>query len=203
MPPTDSSAFALLKQLSDQYLDRELERDEVIELRRAVSQHLVPLMDHPRKILLLGSFNDDDEIHLEEIEKLLDALYRVEGTSRAHVYKMNDVPGQDMWINLDFKFRLLADIADCIVGVVEHDKGGFTFEQGILATNPDYRDKTRLLKREYDSTEEEHNHYSAMQSEGLFDELDAREQLFRWSDRAELIEGTEDIFQELESAEQS
>lgn len=199
MPPSNSNPLALLQQLCDQYLDRDLKRDEVIQMRKATSQHLVPLMEHSRKIFLLGSFDDNEKERVKLVQNVFDSLYRIRGSSQARVYTMDEIPGQDIWINLDFKFRLLADISDYIVGVVEHDEGGFMFEQGILATNPDYRKRTRLLKREYGTTEREYAHYSAMQSEGLFEELDSRDQLFRWQDGGDLVEKTEDIFRDIES----
>jgi hypothetical protein len=203
MPASGSDAFTLLRQITEQSLDRDLEREEVIQVRNAIYQHLVPLMDHPRKIFVLGSYDEDEKTQLEFVQRILNCLYRVQGSSRARVYLMEEIPGEEIWINLDIKFRLLASVADHLVGVTEHDRGGFMFEQGIIATNKDFRHKTLLLKREYPTIEEEHEHYSAMQSVGLFENLDNQGRIFRWQTPPDLIEEVEEVFQHIESDEDS
>lgn len=199
MPPDDEDAFAILSQVADQYLDRELERDEVIQIRDAINQHLLPVMEHPCKIFLLGSYGEEEKERLRQVQTILNEFYRIQGSSDARVYLMEDIPGTDVWINLDVKFRLLADIADSLVGVAEHDRGGFMFEQGILSTDEKYRQKTIIIKREYRTNEEEHDHFSAMQSSGIFSELDRQDRLFRWETGGELIEATGDAFHAIES----
>lgn len=102
---------------------------------------------------------------------------------------MEDVPGgNEIWVNNELKFRLLADVSNYMLGIAEHDRGGFMFERGMIAGNKLYRKKTYILKREYPSEAQEHDNYSAMQSEGTFLEFERAGRLFTWRDTAELIE---------------
>ena len=201
MSPADNPSLALLQRVTQGYLDRDITREEMIGVRNAISQHLVPLMDNEYKIFILGGYGDDEKQNLETVRGILRDEYRNRGSSRARVFLMEDVPGDDIWINFGIKFRLLADISDSIVGVAENDQGGFMFEQGIIATHPDYIEKTHLLKRQYSSKKEEHAHYSAMQESGLFAELRADDRLFEWSDTQELATSTIAASERIETTE--
>jgi len=187
-------ALTLLRQLVDQSLDRDLKRQEVIQVRQAITQHLVPLLEHPQRIFILGSYDEGEKEHVKAVQSVLQDYYRMNGYSKARVYLMEDIPGQDIWINVDIKFRLFADISDYIVGVAEHDSGGFVFQQGILASCEEYRNKTLLLKRNYPNREREHEEFSAMQSVGLFQQLENQGQLFEWEDLGELLETTTEVY---------
>lgn len=201
MPSADNPSLALIQRVTQSYLSRDITREEMINVRTAISQHLLPLMDNEYKIFVLGSYGDGEKQYLETVQEILRDEYRNRCSSRARVFLMDDVPGDDIWINLGIKFRLLADISDSIVGVAENDQGGFMFEQGIIATHEDYVRKTHLLKRQYASKKEEHSHYSAMQASGLFDELRADNRLFEWSDTQGLAASTIAAFERIEKGD--
>ena len=178
------------------YLSREPTPKEVQDLTRTITDHLIPVAEAEVPIFVLGSYDDNDEWRLDLVKKELEKVYAERGRSAAYPFKMNDIAGFDeMWVSSDVKFRLLADVAQIIVGVVEHDRGGFVYEQGILGSNPKYQKRTVLLKRQYETREEEHEHYSAMQSAGLFSELEKTDRLLEWQDNRTLIESVDRLYE--------
>jgi len=85
---------------------------------------------------------------------------------------------QDRELQSNLKFKVIACHADAIVGIAEHDRGGFVFEQGILVDNPVLLDKTYLLRRNYPGKKNKKK-YCWMQT-GFFSELEKRSQIYDW-----------------------
>lgn len=90
------------------------------------------------------------------------------------------------------------DYTDVIVGVSEHDRGGFLVEQGYFTALEEYFMKTHVLKREYENVDAEdvdtsvdlENPYSGMQTT-IFDMLADVERLCVWQTEDDLIECAE------------
>lgn len=193
--PSEDAFLHLQKVLSD-YLSREPTPREVQNLTYTIHDHLLPVTEADIPIFVLGSYDDNEEWRLKLVKEELEEVYAERGNSAAYPFKMNDIAGfDDMWVSSDVKFRLLADVAQVIVGVVEHDRGGFVYEQGILGSNPKYQRKTVLLKKEYETEDEEHEYYSAMQSSGLFSELEAADRLLKWQDNKTLIDSVDKLYE--------
>lgn len=181
------------------YLDRELEPTEIQSLTAAITDHLLPLAQHERTILVLGSYEEDSHWKLKAVQSQLNELHRQRAHSSGYAFLMEDVAGEEIWINAEVKFRLIADIADYIIGVVEHDRGGFLFEQGVLSTEKKYRDKTHLLKREYSTKEAEKEKFSFMQSNGTFKRFESKSQMEEWTTNEELLNSCTELFESLEN----
>ncbi len=102
------------------------------------------------------------------------------------------------WVNTYVKFRLLADYTDYIVGVTEHDRGGFLVEQGYFTALETYFTKTHVFKREYSDldTDEINTNvnlekpYSGMQT-AIFDMLNDVGRLGIWQTEDGLLECAE------------
>lgn len=126
---------------------------------------------------MLGSYGRP-EIHRLQLVK--DRLNRHTGT---YAFLMVDIPQE--WVNTYLKFRLLADYTDFIVGVSEHDQGGFLVEQGYFTALETYFRKTHVLRREYTGLTSEdvgtnadpENPYSGMQT-AIFEMLDEAGRLY-------------------------
>lgn len=198
-PPSSSGPLEAISRVMNGYLDRDLEPSEIQNLTEAVTDHLLPLAQHQRTILILGSYEEESHWKLKATQSQLNELHREQAQSNCYSFLMEDVPGEDIWINAEVKFRLLADIADYIIGVVEHDRGGFLFEQGIISTNEDYRGKTHFLKYRYPTESEEKDNYSFMQSKGLFQKFESSGRLNEWSNNEELIDSCNRVFQSINS----
>lgn len=115
------------------------------------------------------------------------------GTQAA--YLMDDFPD----LHAITKFQIIVDEVDHIFCVVEHDKGGVMIEQGLLAAVPDAVSITHLLKRDYDTIEEEHAAYSWMQTEGIFDIFEYHDHLHRWETKDQLLSDTDALIDSLTS----
>lgn len=102
---------------------------------------------------------------------------------------MIDVKGE--WYNPVYKFMVLADHSNFIVGVVEHDKGGFLIEKGIISIKKKYRDKTYILKKIYND-KKDREIYSWMQI-GVFNIINNENRLYTWTNKKELLTKTEKI----------
>ena len=103
-------------------------------------------------------------------------------------------------MNTYLKFRLLADYSDFIIGIGEHDQGGFLVEQGYFTALETYFQKAHVLKREYtglaaDDVETNANTedpYSGMQT-AIFEMLDEAGRLHIWITEDDLIDATDDL----------
>ena len=177
---------------ADEYLhEMSLTPAEYEALKQSVAE-LSPIFTTERAYFVLGSYGRP-EIHRLQLVK--DRLNR-----RADTYAFLMVDIRSEWVNTYLKFRVLADYADYIIGVAEHDQGGFLVEQGYFTTLETYFVKTHVLTREYESISTEEidtnadpeNPYSGMQT-AIFEMLADAGRLWRWSTEAELLECTEKL----------
>lgn len=188
MPRDDPEPLQLLQEITDGFLDRSLQPSEMRGIRNAVTQHIYPIAEHENKILILGSYSEEEKRRLNTVKAALEELYRHDDRDSAYPFLLDDIPGTDIWVKTGIKFRLLGKITDHIVGVPETDSGGFVFEQGILSSEPDLQKKTALLKRQYPTTAEEHENFSLMQADsGIFTNSKHRGDFYRWENDSDLI----------------
>lgn len=125
---------------------------------------------HDFQHFVLGSYEPGEK------EKLLHVKAKLHERADADCrgYLMDDFTDD---LHPIVRFRLIADHSDSIVGVCEHDSGGFQVELGMLITFTRYFERSRLLKRSYaDETE----HYSWMSSSGVFEMFEYENRLWEW-----------------------
>lgn len=82
------------------------------------------------------------------------------------------------------KFKLIADHSDYILGICEHDHGGFQLELGMLIALMEYFDRCHLLKRTYPE-KTERKKYNWMLDAGAFKMFDYDGRLQEWEDTRE------------------
>jgi len=192
--PTRLDQFDLLRRVTEESLDRPLDWEEMLTLTQTCRAHLPPLAEHDLKVFILGSYEEAPHRNLQLVQEMLKQVDVSQGQCRMYPFLMVDIPGDDQWINLELKFRFLADVADHLVGVVEHDRGGFMFEQGLISGNKRYQRKTTLLKRSYPTEQLEHKNYSAMQSNGMFRKFKRSGRIFTWEDKPGLLRACGDAY---------
>ncbi|SEP71645.1 hypothetical protein [Natrinema salaciae] len=170
---------------AESYLhESSLTPEEYEALKQSVAE-LSPLLTTDRTYFVLGSYGRP-EIHRLQLVK--DRLNR---RSDRYAFLMVDIRSE--WTNTYLKFRLLADYADVIVGVTEHDQGGFLVEQGYFTAIETYFEKTHVLVRTYEETDaadvetsvDPERPYSGMQT-AIFDMLADADRLCTWETEDEL-----------------
>lgn len=180
------SPAELLDDAADHVHERSLTPAEYERLKSAVAE-LSPLFAHDRSYFVLGSYGRP------EIRRLQLVKDRLNRRADAYAFLMVDVRRE--WTNTYLKFRLVADYADAIVGVAEHDRGGFLVEQGAFVADESYFRKTAVLKRIYDDLSsddvetdvEVDDPYSGMQT-AIFELLDRDGRLHVWATEDELVD---------------
>lgn len=177
---------------ANEYLrEASLTPAEYEALKQSVAE-LSPLFTAERSYFVLGSYGRP-EIHRLQLVK--DRLNR-----RTDTYAFLMVDIRKEWVNTYLKFRILADYTDFLVGVTEHDQGGFLVEQGYFTALDAYFAKTHVLKRDYESLTPDdvdtnadlEKPYSGMQT-SIFDMLDDAGRLYTWTTEDSLIECTEEV----------
>lgn len=134
--------------------------------------------------LIIGNYDDDESFSPEDrLELVRLALNDRDPSAYAFLMEEIDEAWGDEFIT---KFRILADRVAYIVGVFEDDAGGHANESGIVVTEP-YRSRTHILKRAYETEEEERAAYNAMQA-NIFTIISRTGGLYTWTDRFELVE---------------
>lgn len=134
--------------------------------------------------LIIGNYDDDKSFSTEDrLELVRLALNDRDPSAYAFLMEEIDEAWGDEFIT---KFRILADRVAYIVGVFEDDAGGHANESGIVVTEP-YRSRTHILKRAYETEEEERAAYNAMQA-NIFTIISRTGGLYTWTDRFELVE---------------
>lgn len=175
-----------LAEKADEYLhEAALTPEEYEALKNGVSE-LAPMFSADRAYFVLGSYGK------QEIRRLRLVKDRLNRRHDAYAFLMIDIRGE--WTNTYLKFRVLADVTDRIVGVAEHDGGGFLVEQGYFTALEQYSVKTHVLKREYgdlvpemvDTEVDVESPYSGMQA-AIFEMLDDAGRLCRWAEENELV----------------
>ena len=190
-PPSGPAPADVIDDLSDHLRERSLTPEEYERLKHAVAE-LAPIFEHDRSYFVLGSYGDP------EIRRLQLVKDRLNRRRDAYAFLMVDVRRE--WTNTHLKFRVLADYVDAIVGVAEHDRGGFLVEQGMFVADEEYFEKTHVCKREYDGLDagdldtdvDPENPYSGMQVP-VFDMLDDAGRLHRWETESELVDCVAEI----------
>jgi hypothetical protein len=175
---------------AEKYLhESSLTPEEYEALKRTVAE-LSPIFTADSAYFALGSYGRPEVYRLQLVK---DRLNR-----RADTYAFSMVDIRSEWVNTYLKFRVLADYTDYIVGVSEHDRGGFLVEQGYLTALEKYFAKTHVLKREYetvesmavDTTVDTEDAYSGMQT-AIFDMLADVGRLYVWQTEDDLLECAE------------
>lgn len=186
----DQTAIEQLAEKADAYLyDLSLTPEEYEALKHSVAE-FSPIFTTDHAYFVLGSYGQPE---IYRIQLVKDRLNR-----RTDTYAFLMVDIRNEWINTYLKFRILADYTDVIVGVSEHDRGGFLVEQGYFTALEEYFMKTHVLKREYENVDAEdvdtsvdlENPYSGMQTT-IFDMLADVERLCVWQTEDDLIECAE------------
>jgi hypothetical protein len=187
-PPAPAEIIA---DAEDHRYDRSLTPEEYEQLKHAVAE-LTPIFTHGSSYFVLGSYGDPE---IRRLQLVKDRLNRRRDT---YAFLMVDVRRE--WTNTYLKFRLLADYVDAIVGVAEHDGGGFLVEQGLFVADEAYFRKTHVCKREYDGLDADdvdtdadpERPYSGMQTP-IFEMLDEAGRLHRWTTEEDLAECVAEI----------
>jgi hypothetical protein len=188
----EENRAAELSAKANEYLhDTSLSPKEYEALKHSVAE-LSPIFSVDCAYFVLGSYGRP-EIHRLQLVK--DRLNRRTST---YAFLMVDI--RQEWVNTYLKFRILADYTDFIIGISEHDQGGFLVEQGYFTALETYFQKTHVLKREYTDLTSEgvetnantENPYSGMQT-AIFEMLDEAGRLYIWTTEDDLINATKDL----------
>lgn len=166
-----------------EYHYRKLNKWEAEAVRRISTTLARARIEHDHIFFVLGSFEEGSRGKLKELQTLIDEW---EGTD-CKAFLMDDLGGDvegDIYGLM--KFRVIADEIDHVIGVCEHDRGGFLIEQGIISTVDRYTDRSHLLKRKY-GEEQEREQYSWMQSSGVFRVFAFKERLLEWRNDSEFL----------------
>lgn len=188
----EETRAAELKTKANKYLhDTSLSPKEYEALKHSVAE-LSPIFSVDRAYFVLGSYGRPE---INRLQLVKDRLNR-----RTNTYAFLMVDIRQEWVNTYLKFRILADYTDFIIGVSEHDQGGFLVEQGYFTALETYFQKTHVLKREYADLASEdvetnantENPYSGMQT-ATFEMLDEAGRLYIWTTEDDLINATKDL----------
>lgn len=181
-----------LAEKADEYLhETSITPDEYESLKQSIAE-LSPIFRANRAYFVLGSYGRPEIYRLQLVK---DRLNRRPDT---YAFLMVDIRSE--WENTYLKFRLLADYTDYIIGIVEHDQGGFLVEQGYFTAIEEYFEKTYILKRDYEPLSADDietgvtikKPYSGMQT-AIFAMIADAGRLERWSTEEELLEHTESL----------
>lgn len=153
-----------------------LTRDEYEALMN-LGPELVCPPSYDSQTFILGSYKGKQKERLLHLKRKINTWN--DGNHRAVL--MTDFSDG---LNAMMKFKLIADYSDHIVGVCEHDKGGFQLELGMLVAMINHFDRCHLLKRSYPSSME-YEKYNWMLNMGVFEMFDHRQSLYQWEDVSE------------------
>lgn len=165
---------------AEKYDHRDTLPPEEYEALTELVFELAPRPMYDLQCFVLGSYNTD----ANEKQKLRDLQQTVESWTgeNCRAYLMEDFTDG---LHPRTKFKLIADNSDYILGVCEHDKGGFQLELGMLISHRQYLENGYLLKRRYPSEEKEREKYNYMLSVGVFEMFGYGERLREWEDTQE------------------
>lgn len=165
------------------------QRKSVFQIDREVSKLY---LNNDTLVFVLGSFEDGKKERLEEFCEL--ANNRPQSNVAA---KLMDefLADQDRDLQGRHKFKVIGSHADVIVGIAEHDRGGFVFEQGIIGEYPTLLDKAYLLRRNYPGNGN-HEKYCWMQS-GFFDALERRNHVYDWGQNTTFQTSAQELLDDL------
>lgn len=150
------------------------------QLKRAVfGDAFDDLAASGRSYFVLGSYDDGEKRRLILVRDALAGR-----GPDTHAFLMDDFP--EAWEYWTTKFKILASRADYVVGVFEHSRGGHAWESGYI-DHERFRQKSHVLKREYETEAAEREAFDAMFAHFLA-VMDGFGRVYRWSDDAELRE---------------
>lgn len=162
---------------------------EELETLNHFSANLLPDQAIAEQCFILGSYADGEK------QRLLDIRDEIEGLDRGNyrAFLMEDFADG---LNAIMKFKLICDYSDHIIGICEHDQGGFQLELGMLVAMMERFDDCHLLKRSYPA-EVEREKYNWMLDAGAFDMFDFRGRLYEWEDVDEFGKKSDILLSEL------
>jgi hypothetical protein len=141
---------------------------------------LIPVLEY-ESYLVLGSY-DEESSEKERLEKISEVLGTPEGT---HAFLLEEVELKEDRPELSrYKFKLVGDYSDHLVGVFEREYGGETHELTLMSE--EYLEKSRVFVRESD-LDGDKIEYGWM-TEGFFYDFEKTGRLRYWDDVKELIE---------------
>ena len=151
------------------------EPEEYERLKTAVHDDILPLVGSERSFFILGSYDDAERERLRMVQDRLSEI--------GHAFLMLDTT--EAWDYWTTQFKIFASRATYIVGVYEHTDGGHEWEAGYL-DHHDYRHKTRILKREYETDEAEYEAFDGMFAHYI-QLLDRLGHVYFWDDEQKLF----------------
>lgn len=138
---------------------------------------------YDRRYLVVGAGDGDDAATRRQfVYDLLDG--RDDPPATATQLEDFGLTGEDirLWVRV---FDILCGICTHISAVIEDFDGGYVWELGLLFA-PEYREKTWVLKRAYESEEREREHYDNGMAASYVELLLTGERAQEWTDREEL-----------------
>lgn len=146
----EMTAFSAIQHLEDQTLTGDLNMEEVNQVRTAISDHLIPKVDTPTRLLIIDNCGPRLDWTPDFVEDKLNRLYRTEGGSEAYIFRPSEIPGADVWINKEIKSRCLVWFSTDLLVIVEPKESRPRLVwQSVLASTPDYQNDAIILKHTY------------------------------------------------------
>ena len=173
----------------EQLLDEPLSPAELERLKRTLFEERAlfeEVLFSDCSYLVIGSYGTEERanVEIDRLERVRFVLDNRHGDH--HAFLLRDVP--TLADNFVLTFFVLCLRVDYVVGVFEHNEGGHEFEAGLVA--PTNAIDVWVLKREYDTDDEERSAYDAMLAH-YFDLLDEKGRLLQWKTEDELLERTQ------------
>lgn len=94
------------------------------------------------------------------------------------------------------EFKLIADYSDHLIGVCEHDQGGFQLELGMLLAITEYQERSVCLKRSYPEPLENEK-YNWMLDAGAFDLFRYHDNLWNWAGQEQFEQTVEEVLSDI------
>lgn len=138
---------------------------------------------YDRRYLVVGAGDDDDAATRRQfVYDLLDS--REDPPATATQLEDFGLTGEDirLWVRV---FDILCGVCTHISAVIEDFDGGYVWELGLLFA-PEYREKTWVLKRAYETEEREREHYDNGMAASYVELLLTGDRAQEWTDREEL-----------------
>lgn len=173
-----------------EYDHRESLPPEEYEALMSLGADLANSSIYDAQCFILGSYHPDKKPRLEQLRQTI--CDWPGGNYRA--YLMEDFPDG---LHPIVEFQLLADYSDHVIGVIEHDKGGFQLELGMIVLAHEFRDRFSLLKRTYPTEDEEHEKYNWMLDAGAFDLFEYYGDLWEWDETGEFDTRVDELLTDL------
>ena len=166
-----------LLQRAQKYNHRSSLPPEEYEALMGMGAELALPTHYDSQCFILGSYDTE----ANEKQKLLYLKQEVENWTgeNCRAYLMEDFTDD---LHTIIQFKLIADYSDYIIGICEHDEGGFQLEFGMLIALMDYFDRCHLLKRRYPDANRERQKYNGMLNPDVFEMFEYHDRLREWED---------------------